>query len=136
MLDKFLSTETVEVTSIYYNTPYQHKVVWEDIYNVYHLAKQGSVESIKRLQNDYQLKDKNHSVFVRLRTPIFNGKPNKDDCHIFTLSEVKGFYTQVIEHLEWLKRKEEEHEMKAREEAIRNEPKKLAETINNIMNEN
>lgn len=133
LLDGIKACEEVDVRSNWYDSLCDHKVIWEDIYTVYHLSQDGSEESIKKLQKDFGLKDK-YGVKVRIRTPIFDKRRNNDYYHSFSLKEVLGFYSEVLEDrarkIEWEKEKAKQEIEIAR----KNETKNLAETVNKIVN--
>lgn len=133
LLDGIKASEEVTVETEYYDSYCDHKVIWEDIYYVYHLAKDGSEASIKRLQKEYKMKD-NYSVDVTLRTPIFAERPNNEYYHTFSLEEVMRFYADVLENKAKQLEREKEKAEKEIEMKRKNETKNLAETVNKIVN--
>jgi hypothetical protein len=133
--DGIPASELVKVESKWYDSYCSHKVVWEDIYLVYQLAKENTDESIKTLTKRFSLKDTGYSINVKLRTPIFDRKENAEYYHTFSLDEAISFYKQAhenrIKEAEWQEQRKQS-EIKVMK---KNEIPSLKESISKILKE-
>lgn len=136
-LDEIKASEVVKVKTDHYDDYYTHEVVWEDIYNVYHLAKESSKESIEKLKNKYDMRYKSHSVRVKLRTPNRDGIfSNYDDSPYYTsfsMDEVKKFYVSVLKDKEHEKEVKNRMDQVSKEEERKNTTDELIKEINKTM---
>jgi hypothetical protein len=131
--DGIRASELVKVESKWYDSYCTHQVIWEDIYNVYHLAIKNSDDSIKTLKEKFSLKDSGYSIYVKLRTPILAERDNSNYFHEFTLEEVKSFYSQVhetkVNEAKW----QEQRNKDKIKEMKKNEIPNLKKSITKIM---
>lgn len=134
LLEGIKANERVEVYCSYYDNPSHHNIIWEDIFNVYHLAKEGSEESIMKLQKEYRMEDKGYSIYVSLRAPITYGTYNDDLYYSFNLDTVKSYYNEVLTKRDEQIKREKEKIEREMELVRKNETKNLKEAVNKIMN--
>ncbi|MDM5212643.1 hypothetical protein QUF94_14540 [Peribacillus sp. NJ4] len=128
------SDELLEVEADHYDSKSTFEVVWGEIYSIYYWMNNPTKENIKKLQNDFEMIDNGHSVRVKIQAQLITASYQKHGhYYTFALEEIKDFYNQIHEKR---KRKEEDEidrKKRKEEELIRNQPEKLAKSIEKIL---
>lgn len=129
--------ELIEFEIPHYDSTYTHEVVWEDIYEIYHLSKEETEDAVQQLKRRYNLRSISGNLYVTIRTPnhegIWSNYDNIQGFSSFSLEEVINCYGET---LEWKKRNRTlkmEEEQRKQEEVISNQPVNLLKSVREVL---